>query len=230
VNLTDGGIQIGNGNVNLDLANVPNTNGVVHVMDEVLVNDDIVAALPSDNIVELAVANEDLSTLVSVLSEYPDLLELLAGDGESGYTVFAPTNAAFAAIEDIVAELDEDSLRDILLYHVAPTVRYSSSLADGDRIATALDRSVTVDTTGGVFINDAEVAIPDVAAANGVVHVVDSVLIPPPHSHDDDEGLSDGAIVGIVIGCIAGLVLVGLAVANTREEEKSDLTQPLSSV
>jgi uncharacterized surface protein with fasciclin (FAS1) repeats len=104
--------------------------------------------------------------------------------GEGPFTVFAPTDAAFAALpEGTVEELLEDptgALAQILLYHVVGAEAYSTDLSDGQMIMTLQGQDVTVTINDdGVFINDAKVTMADIAASNGVVHVIDAVILPP---------------------------------------------------
>ena len=149
------------------------------------------------NIVEAAQATADLSSLVSALlkadeSANNDLISALSGDGP--FTVFAPTNAAFA---DLLAQLDgfdslddfnteqlQDLLAVILQYHViAGTAALSTDLTDGQTLTTLQGSTLTVSTTGGVFIGDAtdvdaEVTTANVETTNGVVHIINKVLLP----------------------------------------------------
>ena len=153
---------------------------------------------PETNIVETAQATQDLSSLVAALQQADqspdnDLVAALSGDGP--FTVFAPNNAAFT---DLLAQLDGfDTLADfnttelqnllavILQYHViAGTTAFSTDLSDGQTLNTLLaDASLTVSRDGGVFIQDAtdvdaEVILADVETTNGIVHVIDKVLLP----------------------------------------------------
>lgn len=149
------------------------------------------------NIVETALATADLSSLVSALqkadeSASNDLVSALSGDGP--FTVFAPTNAAF---NDLFAQLDGfDSLDDfnteelqnllatILTYHViVGAAAQSTDLSDGQTLATLQGTTLTVATQGGVFISDAtdvsaEVTTANVETTNGVVHIINKVLLP----------------------------------------------------
>lgn len=168
-----------NGNVNIEMPfDVPASNGVIHSIDAVL-------SLPEPTIVDLASANEDLSILVEALTKFPDLVALL--DGEGSYTVFAPTNDAFVALLGVIGqeELDdipEDVLKRILQYHViASGAIASGELTDGQMAATALSAEdmLTIGVSGdGVTINEANVVAADLMASNGIVHVVDAVLVP----------------------------------------------------
>jgi len=158
-------------NAKVQVADVEATNGVVHIIDEVL--------MPPASIVDTAVATEDLSTLVAVLTTpaYSDVLGVLGGEGP--FTVFAPTNEAFAAAGLDVT--DVQTVTDVLLYHVvAGATVYSSDLTSGQMVTTAQGSNATVTISHKqVYIDDSKVVIADVLATNGVVHVIDSVLMPP---------------------------------------------------
>ncbi|MBK8112614.1 MAG: fasciclin domain-containing protein [Saprospiraceae bacterium] len=110
------------------------------------------------------------------------LVSTLQGDGP--FTVFAPTDAAFAAlpagtIEALLAD-PQGALTDILLYHTVGANALSSGLANGQFIKTINGKSVSVKINAdGVFINNAKVTVADVIADNGVVHVIDAVILPP---------------------------------------------------
>ena len=149
---------------------------------------------PTPNIVEAAQATTDLSLLVDALVQADaGLVDLLQTNGP--FTVFAPTNQAFADLLEALGD-DYNSLADfdtteekellagILTYHVvAGTAAYSTDLSDGQMIETAQGQSITVSLDGGVFIQDAtdtdaQVTAADVATSNGVVHIIDKVLLP----------------------------------------------------
>jgi len=126
---------------------------------------------PND-IVAVAQATPELSTLVGLV-EQAGLVETLQGEGP--FTVFAPTDDAFAGVD--AAALTDDELRDILTYHVVPGRVDSSSVpALADSVATW---TLFFDTSDGVRVNDATVTTPDVNASNGIVHIIDEVLLPP---------------------------------------------------
>lgn len=133
------------------------------------------------NIVELAVGNEALSTLVAAVKA-GDLVETLSGDGP--FTVFAPTNEAFNALPDGVLEMllkpeNKDKLVSILTYHVVGAKVMSTDLEEGMEAGTVNGDKISVSLKGGAKINEANVAIADVKASNGVVHVIDKVILPP---------------------------------------------------
>ena len=132
-----------------------------------------------ENIVETAVAAGNFKTLASLLTQ-AGLVDTLATGGP--FTVFAPTDEAFAKVPkatlDAVAK-DPALLRSVLLYHVVPGRVAAADVVKLDSAKTLEGRSVSIKTAGGaVYVDGAKVTTPDVAASNGVIHVVDTVLIP----------------------------------------------------
>lgn len=133
-----------------------------------------------DTIVDVAAGNDNFSTLVTAV-QAADLVDTLSGDGP--FTVFAPTNDAFAALPSEVVEAllmpeNKDLLTELLAYHVVPDAITSSGLR-GPRDLDTLNGPVNISSTGDeLFVNDAEIIIPDVEASNGVIHAIDTVLIP----------------------------------------------------
>jgi len=157
-------------------------NGVVHIIDAVLIPPDFVPPT-YQNIPKIAIADTDLSTLVTALTK-GGLVDTLSGTGP--FTVFAPTNEAFKALDaDSLAALlqpaNKDKLVEVLKYHVANGKVLSTDLKNGQNITTLDDnKTVTVTITGKtVKIGAATVTKADVMAVNGVVHIIDAVLIPP---------------------------------------------------
>lgn len=141
------------------------------------------------DIVAVASANPDFSTLVAAVSA-AGLVETLQGAGP--FTVFAPTNDAFAALpEGLVDALllpeNKDTLVKILTYHVVPGKVMAADVTAGD-VATVEGGNLTITTDGGVKIFDANVIATDVEATNGVIHVIDQVLVP--------EGVDVEALLG----------------------------------
>jgi uncharacterized surface protein with fasciclin (FAS1) repeats len=138
------------------------------------------------DIVELAVATDSLSTLVTAVKA-ADLVETLQGDGP--FTVFAPTNDAFAALpagtlDSLLLPENKETLAGILTYHVVSGKVMSSDLKDGQVVKTIHGENLTVSISGGkVMLKDAKggmatVASADIEASNGVVHVIDAVVLP----------------------------------------------------
>ena len=149
----------------------------------------IAACAPANttpNIVEIASGDPNFSTLVAAVSA-AGLVDTLSGPGP--FTVFAPTNAAFDAlpagtVESLLLPENKDTLVSILTYHVVPGAITSDQLI-GTRQSVATVQGGTVDVNGvqsklnsGVRVNDANVTTADIIASNGVIHVIDKVLLP----------------------------------------------------
>jgi len=133
------------------------------------------------DIVDLAVSQDFLSTLVAAVKA-GDLVDVLKGDGP--FTVFAPTNEAFAqlpagTVESLLKPENKEKLVKILTYHVVPGKVLSSDLKNGQMAKTVEGSSVKVTLKDGkAMINDATVVNADIMADNGVVHVIDKVILP----------------------------------------------------
>lgn len=133
------------------------------------------------DIVDTAVANGSFTTLAAALTA-AGLVETLKGEGP--FTVFAPTDAAFAAlpagtVEDLLKPENKDQLVAVLTYHVVPGKVMSTDLTEGMTAATVNGKDITITLEGGPKVNGAVISAPDVAASNGVIHVIDSVILPP---------------------------------------------------
>ena len=138
-------------------------------------------ATANETIAAIATGNKDLSTLVAALKA-GDLVTTLEGKGP--YTVFAPTNAAFADIQSTVDTLlmpgNKTDLQQVLTYHVVPGIYTAANLKDGQMLKTVEGQDLTVSVKNGVVkVNDATVEATDITASNGVVHVINKVLVPP---------------------------------------------------
>jgi len=132
------------------------------------------------DIVDIAAGNDSFSTLVAAV-QAADLVDTLKGEGP--FTVFAPVNAAFAAlpegtVENLLKPENKDQLAAILTYHVVPGKVMSGDLSDGMTATTVQGTDVTIGTEGGVTVNGANVVQADVEASNGVIHVIDAVILP----------------------------------------------------
>lgn len=154
-------------------ADVQATNGVVHAIDKVLVPPGVL------NIVQTAQVNPAFSTLVGAVVQ-ANLQGTLSGAGP--FTVFAPTNDAFAAISSTVAGLTVGQLGTVLTYHVLPAQVLSRDIPFGTPVATAAGQNITINQTP-LTISDttatpAPITAVDIRASNGVIHVVTKVLIP----------------------------------------------------
>ena len=174
------------------------SNGVIHVIDAVLTPTAI--GEPEGSIVDLALASPDLTTLVTAL-QAADLVGALA-DEDALFTVFAPTDEAFAALgEDAIAALlaDTDALTNVLLYHVVAGAAVDSIDATalyGQMVTMLNEDDVAIDIRDGeLYINDSKVIIKDIPATNGIIHVIDMVLIP----ESEEAAEPTGTIVDIAL-------------------------------
>ena len=167
---TTSGVKINN-SANVVLADVVGTNGVIHVIDNVL--------LPP-TVAGIAINNSNFSILVSAVVK-AGLVDALSGAGP--LTVFAPTNEAFQKLftelkVSGIADLTAEQLTPILLYHVVSGNNVSSGLTNGN-ITTLQGKSITVNVGKGVILNgNTNVSLADIQGSNGVVHVIDKVLLP----------------------------------------------------
>jgi len=133
-------------------------------------------------LVDVASETEALSTLVAAV-QAADLAGALSGDGP--FTVFAPTNDAFAALPDgtvdaLLMASNRDQLTSVLTYHVVAGEVRAADLSDGQVVETLNGESLTIRITDGtVTVNGVEVVMADVEASNGVAHVISGVLLPP---------------------------------------------------
>lgn len=156
------------------------SNGVIHVIDEVIIPPSVANA-PTETIVEIATADERFSTLVSAV-QAADLVETLSGEGP--FTVFAPTDDAFAALPEGTLESLLDNipmLQEILLYHVVAGAVRAEDVVQLSSATAAQGSEITIEVIdGGVVLNgEANVIITDIEATNGVIHVIDAVILPP---------------------------------------------------
>jgi uncharacterized surface protein with fasciclin (FAS1) repeats len=136
---------------------------------------------PDADIVDLAVQTEFLSTLVAAVKA-GDLVDVLKGDGP--FTVFAPTNEAFAklpagTVENLLKPENKAQLVAVLTYHVVAGKVYSKDLKNGMKAKTVQGGDVTITLKDGkAMVNNATVSTADIEASNGVVHVIDTVILP----------------------------------------------------
>ncbi|TMM52299.1 fasciclin domain-containing protein [Sulfitobacter sabulilitoris] len=140
----------------------------------------VFSAAHSKDVVDTAIDAGNFTTLVAAV-EAAGLVDTLKGEGP--FTVFAPTDEAFAAlpegtVEDLLKPENKDQLVSILTYHVVPGAVMSSDLSDGMEAATVQGGNLMVDLSDGVKVNGATVTTADIEASNGVIHVIDTVIIP----------------------------------------------------
>ena len=160
-----------NGNAKVTTADIQADNGVIHVVDKVI--------LPP-SVVDFALANENFTTLVEAVVK-AGLVEALSTAGP--FTIFAPTNDAFDELFDQlgisgVDDLTAEQLAPILTYHVVPGNIVSTELSNGEVGTLNEGSSLTIDLSNGVLINESEVIAADIQGTNGVIHVIDQVLLP----------------------------------------------------
>lgn len=161
-------------NAQVIITDIMASNGVIHVIDTVLLPE-------TRTIAEIASETEGFSTLVAAL-EAANLVEALNGEGE--FTVFAPTDDAFAALPEGALDgllADIDALTNVLLYHVVDGKVMSIQVVelDGQEVNTLSEQTVLITVTeDGVKVNESLVIVTDIEASNGVIHVIDAVLLP----------------------------------------------------
>ncbi len=168
--IADGNID----NATIVKTDIECTNGIIHVIDEVILPE-------SDSILDIATSAGSFNTLAAAL-EAADLIDALSGEGP--FTVFAPTDEAFAALPDGTLDMllkpeNKDKLRSILLYHVVEGRVYADQAIEAEKAATLQGGKVKITKSwGNVKINDAKVVNADIEASNGVIHVIDRVILP----------------------------------------------------
>ncbi len=184
----DVAVKVDMGNVYINeskviITDIATSNGVIHVIDSVLLPPSEDAMMEKNTIVDIAVADGRFTTLVAAV-QAAGLVETLSGDGP--FTVFAPTDDAFAALpagtlDSLLLPENKQQLTDILLYHVVSGKVMAADVVTLTSAPTVLGKDVTVTVKDGkVFLNDTvQVIITDIEASNGVIHVIDAVLLPP---------------------------------------------------
>lgn len=175
-------------NAQVVITDIETSNGVIHVVDSVLLPPSMEQGDTGEEmmteektIVDIAVEDGRFTTLVTALQE-AGLVETLQGEGP--FTVFAPTDEAFAALPEGALDgllADKEALTNVLLYHVLDGRVMAADVLnlDGQEVETLSGDSITITIDGeSVMVNDSQVIIPDIEASNGVIHVIDAVLIP----------------------------------------------------
>ena len=150
------------------------------VTEDTVTEETMAEEVAAGDIVAVASTTEGFSTLVAAL-EAAGLVETLQGEGP--FTVFAPNDDAFAALpagllEKLLLPENIEVLKSILTYHVVSGAVYSTDVVAGD-VATVEGSNVTLATDTGVTVNGANVVLADVEASNGVIHLIDAVILPP---------------------------------------------------
>lgn len=180
VTAAEGNVTV-NGSASVVEADIMTNNGTVHAIDEVILPNEFL------NVVQIASKNYDLSTLVTLVSDAG-----LAGtlsDENSTFTVFAPTNAAFDAVSETLGTLSEAEVEEVLLYHAVGQEILSGDLpAPGNSTTVTTEQgediTVAVDSEGNVTLNgNVNVTTVDLQGTNGVIHIIDGVLLPPSYTN-----------------------------------------------
>ena len=183
----DVAIRVENGKVFINdaeviITDIETSNGVIHVIDSVILPP-AEEAMMDKTIVDIAVADGRFNTLVAAVTA-AELVDTLKGEGP--FTVFAPTDDAFAALpagtlDSLLLPENKQALTDILLYHVVSGKVMASDVIGLTSAPTVLGKDITITIKdGNVFLNDTvQVIITDIEASNGVIHVIDAVLLPP---------------------------------------------------
>jgi len=175
-------IAVANGGVSIDNAKVLKTdiacsNGVIHVIDSVILPK---AESKTPDIVDTAVAAGSFKTLVAAV-QAAGLVETLKGKGP--FTVFAPTDEAFAklpkgTVEDLLKPENKDKLVAILTYHVVPGALKAGDVVAAKELKTVNGKAASITTEGGAKIAGAGIIKTDIETSNGIIHVIDSVILP----------------------------------------------------
>jgi uncharacterized surface protein with fasciclin (FAS1) repeats len=172
------------------------------------------SAEPTADIVDTAVAAGDFTTLVAAV-QAAGLVDALKGEGP--FTVFAPTDAAFAAlppgtIDALLADPTGD-LTQILLYHVVPGKVMAADVSDGLQATTLQGGTVSFTVAdGAVKINDANIIATDIETTNGVIHVIDAVILPPPAEEPETPVAPEPELLPVTGFGVAGSLVGSLSV------------------
>ena len=167
---TDGGPKIDGASITS--TDIPASNGIIHVIDTVMM---------PPTIADIATSNPDFSTLVAALSA-ADLVDEVS-DPYAALTVFAPTNAAFEALpagtlDSLLLPENKDQLAGILLYHVVGEELNATAVTAATSLTTLQGTDLTISTDGGPKVNGANITVTNITTANGIIHVIDAVLLP----------------------------------------------------
>ncbi|MCB0630244.1 MAG: fasciclin domain-containing protein [Saprospiraceae bacterium] len=165
-----------NGTATVTQADIGTENGVIHVINQVLLPLDVVGHIT---------ANDDFNELVAALGSASGDLTTTLGSTSTVYTIFAPINSAFTEISTTLSGLTPDQVADVLTYHVAAGANVrSTDLSNGQTVGTVQGENITVNITDNTVTltdangNSATVLLADVQGTNGVIHIIDKVLIP----------------------------------------------------
>ena len=206
------------GGATVQTTDIYTTNGIIHVIDTVVIAD-VELPTPPASIVDVAVSNGSFTTLVAALQATG--LDTVLDDPESTFTVFAPTDAAFALLgQDTINALlaDPDTLKDILLYHVVSgseilqDAAISVAQSGSNKVPMANLRQTALTLDGdNLLVNTATVTVVNVMSDNGVIHVIDAVLTPPVDKGEPTMNIVETAVAaGSFDTLVATLQATGL--------------------
>ena len=162
-----------NGGINVTDSDIETKNGVIHIVDGVM---------RPMNIYEIVSSNSQLSQLTNLLNSVPgDLPDILSGSGP--LSILAPIDAAFQTMSGTLSTLTDEQIADILKYHVVDRHKRSNLVVDGDSATTLQGEEITVNISNNITITDArgnvaEILIKDVQGTNGVVQIINMILLP----------------------------------------------------
>ena len=216
------------GGATVEITDIYTTNGIIHVIDTVVIAD-VALPTPPASIVDVAAANGSFTTLVAALQATG--LDTVLDNADSTFTVFAPTDDAFALLgQDTIDALlaDTETLSDILLYHVisdaeiladtAITVAQSAdnkvAMTNGKQVALSLPDST-------LYVNKAAVSLTDVMADNGVIHVIDQVISVPPTKTDSTQTIVDIAVGNDDFSTLVAALTAADLVTTLSDEDAS---------
>jgi len=178
--VTDGTVMVNDATVTT--ADVMASNGIIHVIDKVL--------MPPADLVDIPTVAQGTGIHTALVAAVVQAELLTTLQGEGPFTVFAPTDDAFTAAGIDLAALDTDegkaTLTDILLYHVVAGAVPSSAVTNGMSAQAVNGDDLSFTVGEGVMVNDANVVLADVLASNGIIHVIDKVLMPPAEVTEAD--------------------------------------------
>ena len=201
---------VNNGEITLNgakviTADVSLNNAIIHVLDKVIVPEKMGSTPLVSDIVETA-KSAGLTSLLGAL-EKASLVKTI--QEASGVTVFAPTNAAFEAIKATAEKLTVEELKNILLIHVAPAVYYSKKLSDATVASLNPKEKLTVKVSGGsVTINGVSVVVADVPTTQGIVHVIEKVILPGTGNSGNNNNIPQNSASSIISAL--GVIVPGL--------------------
>ncbi len=204
------------------------TNGIIHVIDAVIVGD-VSVPEPVGNIVDVASQAGSFNTLL-IAAAAADLAEVLA-DESATYTVFAPTDAAFAQLPESTLNAllaDTEALKNVLLYHVIADAKVMSDGAvaiansDNNKVTMANTQMAALSLSGSdLYINASKVSAANVAASNGVIHVVDQAILPPSMKGEPTQNIVEVAVNNPSFSTLVSALQAANLVDALADETKS---------